>query len=140
MNWSKSDIEKLKLNHNLTDSGIKKASKIPKKENISVEKETIKKVLWVMHREKTIPDYVEEFKFHPVRKFRFDWAIPVLKIGIEYEGLISKKSRHTTITGYSNDCMKYNLATIAGWKILRYTAKNYMNLSTDLKKIIENTI
>src|SRR4051812_11455124 len=30
------------------------------------------------------------------RRFKFDFAIPALKIGIEYEGLNSEKSGHTT--------------------------------------------
>ena len=79
--------------------------------------------------------FESEYKFHPVRRFRFDWAIPSLKVAIEYEGLFSRKSRHTTITGFTNDTVKYNLATTLGWRVLRYTAKNYMNLSNDLHAI-----
>lgn len=130
MNWTEKDIQNLK-------PGSKPKSttrKIPRK---SAEKAAIRKTLWYLNREKIIPEYVEELKFHPVRKFRFDWAIPSLKIGIEYEGVISKKSRHTTINGYTTDCVKYNLATTHGWKILRYTAKNYRDLAGDLKKIIQ---
>lgn len=66
------------------------------------------------------------------RQFRFDWAILHLKIAIEYEGLFATKSRHTSITGYSNDCRKYNLAILNGWKVFRYTAKNYVELDYDL--------
>ncbi|MBQ19137.1 MAG: hypothetical protein CMD31_00115 [Flavobacteriales bacterium] len=89
-----------------------------------------------MHREGEIPEYVTELVFHPDRKFRFDWAIPSLKIAIEYEGVISKKSRHTTMKGYSTDCEKYNLALVSGWKVLRDTAMNYQNLSEDLKSLL----
>lgn len=67
---------------------------------------------------------VTEYYFHPKRRYRFDLAIPELKIAIEYEGIDMKnkeKSRHTTSTGYAEDCRKYNLATIEGWRILRYT-------------------
>jgi hypothetical protein len=39
-----------------------------------------------------------------------------LKVAIEYEGLMSVKSGQTTVTGYSNDCIKYNLAACLGWK------------------------
>ena len=45
--------------------------------------------------------YVAEYSFHPERKWRFDFAIPEMKIGIEYNGIMSAKSRHTTITGIS---------------------------------------
>ena len=138
-NWTEADIRKLKLGNNLEESVKKKPKtgiKLPKIEKISVEKETIKKVLWVLHREGTIPAYVEELEFHPNRKFRFDWAIPDLMIAIEYEGIFSKKSGHTTISGYTKDCEKYNSAQLLGWKVLRYTAKNYKNLHQDLKNLL----
>jgi hypothetical protein len=77
-----------------------------------------------------------EYKFHHERKWKFDYAIPELKIAIEYEGLMSEKSGHTTITGYSDNCEKYNMAVILGWKVLRYTALNWNNLREDLKKLI----
>lgn len=80
--------------------------------------------------------YVKELKFSEKRKFRFDFAIPFYKIAVEFEGIISTKSRHTTITGYSRDCEKYNLAIIEGWKVLRYTALNYGNLEQDLKQLL----
>ena len=70
-----------------------------------------------------------EFRFMEERKFRFDIAIPSKKIAIEYQGLENKqqgkKSRHTTNVGYSNDCLKYNLAIVNGRKVLRFTAYNY---------------
>lgn len=139
MNWRKSDIKNLKLGHNFNEKKSKKTvieTKSTLTGKVSVEKETIKKVLWVLHHEKKIPEYVEEFRFHPSRKFRFDWAIPSLKIAIEYEGLITKKSRHTTITGYSNDCHKYNIAQILGWKVLRYTAINHGEMMGDIVNLI----
>lgn len=139
MNWTKSDIQKLNLGNNFDENQSKKtvlSAKTTQKEKVSVEKETIKRVLWVLHREKKIPDYVEEFRFHPTRKFRFDWAIPSLKIAIEFEGLMSKKSRHTTVTGYSNDCRKYNSAQILGWKVLRYTVINHKEVLDDITKLV----
>ena len=79
--------------------------------------------------------YEKELKFHPERKWRFDFAIPEMKVAIEYEGLMSEKSRHTTISGFTNDSEKYNAAQALGWKVLRYTALNYKNLSNDLNQI-----
>jgi len=77
-----------------------------------------------------------EFKFHPTRKWKFDLAIPSHNIAIEYEGINSAKSRHTTITGYTGDCEKYNAAVMNGWRVLRYTAMNIKNSITDLEKLI----
>ncbi len=81
-------------------------------------------------------EYKAEACFHPTRKWRFDFAIVEHKIGIEYEGINSEKSRHTTITGYTEDANKYNEAQKLGWKVLRYTAINYKNITQDLKQII----
>lgn len=91
-------------------------------------------ILWILKLLRI--SYTTEYKFSDQRKFRFDFAIPEQKIGIEYEGLMSKKSRHTTSTGYSKDCEKYNLAQIEGWRVLRYTALNYSQLEKDIKKIL----
>lgn len=85
--------------------------------------------------------YVCEYKFVPTRKFRADYAILMddLKLLIEYDGLAWKggKSRHTTVTGFTNDATKQNFATVLGYKVLKYTAKNYKNIYQDLKQIID---
>lgn len=78
---------------------------------------------------------VEEYRFDITRRFRFDYAIPEKMIGIEFEGIISEKSRHTTLTGYTRDTTKYNLAAVLGWKVLRYTALKYKDVWNDLKRI-----
>jgi len=70
-----------------------------------------------------------EFKFHPHRKWRFDYALPARKIAIEYEGQAYQggKSRHNTIKGFENDCEKYSTASIMGWKVVRVTANMIKN-------------
>ena len=75
-----------------------------------------------------------EYKFDETRKWRFDWAFPGIKAAVEYEGIFSEKSRHTTKSGYAGDVEKYNAATIAGWRVIRLTAKNYKSV---LKKLNE---
>lgn len=80
-------------------------------------------------------EIVEEFRFSKTRKFRADYAIPERMILIEFEGIVSRKSRHTTMTGYSTDCEKYNLAAILGYKVLRYTALNFKQVWRDLELI-----
>ncbi len=80
-------------------------------------------------------EYVEEYKFAKDRKFKFDFFVPSLNLGIEYEGIYGGKSRHTTVSGYAKDAEKYNLATCLGYKVLRYTSGSTSNLITDLEKI-----
>lgn len=79
--------------------------------------------------------FVEEYRFHKTRRWRFDFAIPERKIAIEYEGIHSKKSRHTTVTGYTKDAEKYNAAAKEGWTVLRYTAKTYTEVINDINEI-----
>jgi len=135
--WTLKDLESKGIKHNLDASAYKQKLKVKPIPKQSKEKNEINLLLWALHRDGTIPSYLEEHTFSNKRKFRFDWAIPELKIAIEYEGVFSGKSRHTTISGYTNDCEKYNLAQIEGWKVLRYTAKNYKKLALDIEKFFE---
>ena len=63
-----------------------------------------------------------EYPFDDVRKWRFDAAWPGIQVAFEYEGIFSKKSRHTSISGYTGDIEKYNSAAIQGWIVCRATA------------------
>ncbi len=65
-----------------------------------------------------------EYRFHPVRKWRFDFAFPEQKVAVECEGgTWLPKGGHTTGTGFEKDCYKYNTAAIEGWLVLRFTGK-----------------
>lgn len=139
MSWSEKDLQNLKSKGLKVDDNKINVNKKPKIKIIkrSLEKDTIHAILDMLKLKNQIEDFVLELQFDEARKFRFDWAIPSLKIGIEYEGIFSKKSRHTTAKGFSEDCSKYNLAIQNGWRVLRYTALNYQNLENDLLKIIK---
>ena len=58
-----------------------------------------------------------EYKFHPDRKWRFDFAFPSIKIAVEVEG----RGRHQSFSGFEADAEKYNAAIKLGWRVLRYT-------------------
>lgn len=139
MSWSENDLKNLKLKGLKVDDNKINETKKPKIVIVkrSIEKDTIHAILDMLKLTNQIEDYVTEHQFDHKRKYRFDWALLDLKIGIEYEGIFSKKSRHTTAKGFSEDCNKYNLAIQNGWRVLRYTALNYQNLENDLLKIIK---
>lgn len=82
-------------------------------------------------------NYESEYRFDKERKFRFDFALPENKIAIEYNGIMSEKSRHTSITGYSKDMSKLNLAAINGWRVLQYTPLNIKEFDSDIHKLIQ---
>jgi very-short-patch-repair endonuclease len=65
--------------------------------------------------------FVREHRFHPERKWRFDFAVPDLRVAIEIEGGTWIAGRHTTGSGFAKDCAKYNAATLLGWRVLRFT-------------------
>lgn len=91
---------------------------------------------------KNLMELKKEYRFAPPRLFRFDWAIinPVLKlkVAIEYEGLMSEKSGHTTVKGYTKDTDKYRLASELGWHVMRFTVVNYKNVIEELISYISH--
>ena len=80
----------------------------------------------------------EEYRFTTERRWRFDWLIEELNVAVEFEGIFSKKSRHTTKGGFIGDVEKYNKATELGYNVIRVTAADYKNLKTILKNIDGN--
>lgn len=68
-----------------------------------------------------LPDPHVEFKFHPTRKWRFDYAWPAQMVAVESEGGAWIAGRHTRGKGFVADLEKYNAAVVAGWAVLRYT-------------------
>jgi len=61
-----------------------------------------------------------EYRFDETRKWRFDTAIPSVKLAVEYEGGLFTQGRHIRPAGYISDMEKYNAAAAAGWCVLRY--------------------
>jgi hypothetical protein len=110
----------------------KKAGKSPAS---SKAKDAIRLLLYTYVKQRWGIDVFTDYRFDATRFWKFDWAMPVIKVAVEYEGLFSAKSRHTTATGYSGDTEKYNAAALQGWRVLRYTALTYKNLPDDLAKL-----
>lgn len=65
----------------------------------------------------------KEFRFHDARKWRFDYAIPAIKVAIEIEGGIWMRGggAHSRPTNIQRDVEKQNAATMLGWRPLRFT-------------------
>lgn len=68
-----------------------------------------------------------EYKFYPSRRWRFDFAWPEQKIAVEIEGGVWINGRHNRASGFVKDLEKYNIATIEGWKVLRFTSTEIDN-------------
>lgn len=73
---------------------------------------------------------VAEYKFHPTRRWRFDYALPQHRIALEVEGGVWTGGRHTRAKGFLGDVEKYNAATILGWRVLRVVPDELMTGKT----------
>jgi very-short-patch-repair endonuclease len=71
-----------------------------------------------------LPDPEREYRFHPVRRWKFDFAFPAMlpPIAVEIEGGTRQNGRHNRHSGYQADCEKYNTAILNGWRVLRFTS------------------
>lgn len=67
-----------------------------------------------------------EYQFDDIRKWRFDFAWPGVRIAIEIEGGISDRhrGRHMRAQGYQTDLDKYNTGTSYGWRIFRFSSRD----------------
>ena len=80
---------------------------------------------------------VREYRFHPVRKWRFDYALPSCMVAVEVEGGVWTKGRHINPKGFLADIEKYNAATAMGWRVFRVTPSS---LLTDALHLIEAVV
>ena len=70
------------------------------------------------------PALEREFRFHPERKWRADFAHVESRTLIEIEGgiYIEGGGRHNRSAGFVADAEKYLQAFLAGWSVVRLTA------------------
>ena len=86
-----------------------------------------------------LPEPVREYRFHHARRWRFDMAWPDCLLAVEIEGGTWKlKSRHTSGSGFHNDCLKYNSAILLGWRVLRFDGD--MVRSGEALKVLEQAL
>ena len=74
-------------------------------------------------RVNNFPEWETEYRFHPKRRWRIDFAWPEQRVALEVQGGIHMaKSGHNTAAGITRDCEKANEAVVLGWKVLSVTA------------------
>jgi very-short-patch-repair endonuclease len=84
--------------------------------------------------------FERELRFHPERKWRFDFANQHKKIAIELQGgIFGKKSGHNTGVGIRNDMEKNNEAQRLGWRVFHFYVDDVKsgNAVTYIKKLLE---
>ena len=70
-------------------------------------------------RMEKIPLPTRQHKFHPTRKWAFDFAWIDQLVAVEIEGITPQGGRHLTIKGFLGDCEKYEAALRLKWRVYR---------------------
>lgn len=70
--------------------------------------------------------YEREYRFHPTRRWRFDfcWPHEDVRLAVEVEGGVYVSGRHTRGAAFEADAEKYAEAMLAGWRLLRVTPRH----------------
>ena len=80
-------------------------------------------------------DACAEFKFHPERKWKADFAIPSRMLLIEIDGGAFSAGRHTRGMGFINDMEKLNAAACLGYRVLRFIPSSKLNRKNPLPPV-----
>lgn len=110
-----------------------------KKSRHTANKAQIRDVFTIICKADLGVECVKEYKFHPDRRWRFDFAIPEYKIAIEIDGGVWTYGRHNRAQGYIADMAKFNEAAALGWVVLKFTPQEQYKTATFqlIKKTIE---
>lgn len=88
------------------------------------------RILHAYWEQNGIPLPIEEYVFHPGRKWPFDFAWVQQKLALEVEGGVFTRRAHGSITGILRDIEKYNQAAVDGWRVLRVIPDDVLTLKT----------
>ena len=80
---------------------------------------------------------VEEFRFHPSRRWRFDIALPLSKVAFEIDGGVWTQGRHTRGAGWHKDNEKMTEALILGWRVFHTTPSKCMAEIPDILRRLQ---
>lgn len=115
-----------------------KKPKTPKKE----AKQLSEMKLWLYAIYCNDPEIIIEYEYpfakELKRKFRADIAFPNQKLIIEYDGVNSLKSGHTTLVGLSHDRERDIICQQLGYTVYRYTVLSYQNVISDVETYLKD--
>ena len=99
-------------------------AQIVAKEMNRVKREHLELTYYQQIKQAGLPLPKRQFKAIPGRDFAFDFAWPECMICVEINGSIWQKGKHNTGVGLRRDYEKANLANLASWCILVFTAED----------------
>jgi len=68
-----------------------------------------------------LPEPVAEHRFHPLRKWRFDWAWVPQRCALEVQGGLFVGGRHARGPALMKEHEKLNAAAALGWRVCYVT-------------------
>jgi very-short-patch-repair endonuclease len=71
--------------------------------------------------------FIKEFRFHPTRKWRFDYLLKNGRDAIEIEGGIWMGKGHTGGEHYQSDLEKYREAAKMGFRVYRFSTQDVLS-------------
>jgi hypothetical protein len=71
-----------------------------------------------------LPLPVAEWKFHPTRKWRWDWAWVDAKVALEQQGGLWSFGRHSRPEGQLSDFEKFSEGAALGWRLILVQPKD----------------
>ena len=66
-------------------------------------------------------EFVRQYCYAKPRRLRADFAFPSARLLVEIQGGVFQRKAHGSITGILADIDRLNTATLAGWRLLRFT-------------------
>ena len=68
-----------------------------------------------------LPEPETQYRYAPPRLFRADFAWPDHRLLLEVQGGVFNRRAHGSVSGVLRDIERLNVATLAGWRLLRVT-------------------
>ena len=91
-----------------------------------------------------LPDPEREYKFHPVRKWPFDFAWPAYRVAVEVDGGIFSRGKagkgHASGKGIEKDHEKRNAAAELGWRVLVFTSNDLYQRPLETIQLVANLL
>lgn len=103
----------------------RKKTRDERKAEADARQEKYRRVIAKWLKADAIPSLpVEEYQFHPKRRWRFDFAWPEYLIAVEVQGG-GPRHHHATRVGVENDYVKTCTAQAMGWRVFPMTPRQF---------------
>lgn len=103
------------------------AVRAPKPQNLKPARED---EFELMLRHERIGGWIRQYKFHPTRQWRLDFAWPHEKFAIEIDGGMFNNGGHVRPFGIKADYEKAEALHLLGWRLYRLYPDMYLKANT----------